>query len=232
VYFLFSGEGPTDFGLGTGDAVVCEGESYMYGPMAVIVDQIVEAEWQYSLLESPHFGFIRKRTLVERASELKNANRKSFRIPGKKKPRETAYFYENSRMLALCATEKEVEVNDRVIAVLFRDSDGTAAAGRGLWKDKRNSMIAGFRARGVRTRRSHDSKAEIRSLGHLRTQTQSVSGMCGTGSPVWKRQFSELTERGARRAARSSSLARGVVRIGRKPHDRYRQAHDAEFHGV
>ncbi len=31
-----------------------------------------------------------------------------------------------------------------VIAVLFRDSDGTASSGRGLWEDKRKSIEDGF----------------------------------------------------------------------------------------
>ncbi len=41
MYFLFNGEGPTDMGVGTSAAVICEGEDYRCGPMAAIVDQIV-----------------------------------------------------------------------------------------------------------------------------------------------------------------------------------------------
>jgi hypothetical protein len=144
MYFLFSGEGATDFGVGRGNAVVCEGSFYESGPMAVIVDQITAAKWGCSLLGSPSYGFVREHTLADRASELKNASRKSFRLPGKKQARETAYFYENSRVLALCAKEQEDAIGDEVIAVLFRDSDGTSSAGRGLWPDKWNSMISGF----------------------------------------------------------------------------------------
>lgn len=44
----------------------------------------------------------------------------------------------------MCAKDKEAELHDKVIAVLFRDSDGTASADRGLWKHKWNSMIRGF----------------------------------------------------------------------------------------
>src|SRR5437016_3159776 len=106
MYFLFSGEGPTDFGVGEGDTVPCEGESYKHGPMAVVVDQAVAHNWKYSLLESGQFGFVPKHSLIERASELKNVNRKSFSLPGKKKPREMAYFFENARALALIAKEK------------------------------------------------------------------------------------------------------------------------------
>jgi len=32
MYFLFSGEGPTDFGTATGVAAICEGDDYEHGP--------------------------------------------------------------------------------------------------------------------------------------------------------------------------------------------------------
>jgi hypothetical protein len=35
-----------------------------------------------------------------------------------------------------------------VVAILFRDSDGTASAGRGLWAEKRQSMLDGFAQEG------------------------------------------------------------------------------------
>lgn len=148
MYFLFSGEGSTDLGSGKGDAVVCEGVFYEHGPMTVIVDQIANTECGYSLLESTNYGYVRERTLARRASELRQVRRKSPRLPGKKKPKETAYFYQNARVLALCAKEKEADVRDDVVAVLFRDSDNTASAGRGVWQDKWNSMVVGFETEG------------------------------------------------------------------------------------
>jgi hypothetical protein len=33
MYFLFSGEGATDLGLGLAGPVVAEGDQYLYGPM-------------------------------------------------------------------------------------------------------------------------------------------------------------------------------------------------------
>ena len=51
MYFLFSGEGPTYFGIGSGTAVICAALEFLPGPMAVIVDQIVEQRHGYSLLE-------------------------------------------------------------------------------------------------------------------------------------------------------------------------------------
>ena len=49
MYFLLSGEGPTDMGVGSGDDYKC-------GPMAVIVDQIVESKHDYSTQHQPGIG--------------------------------------------------------------------------------------------------------------------------------------------------------------------------------
>lgn len=143
MFFLFSGEGPTDLGLCAGGARTCDGADYEYGPMTVIVGQIVEQRHHYSLLETGHHGFVSKGTLTDRAAELK-ATKKALGLPGKKRGKETRYFFNNARVLARIAKERETELSDEVVAVLFRDSDGTASAGRGLWPDKRQSMADGF----------------------------------------------------------------------------------------
>jgi hypothetical protein len=95
---------------------------------------------------------VSKQRLTEKAMELKSPKR-SPRLAGKKRPLETMYFFLNARAMAICAQEKEAEINSEVVAVLFRDSDGTASARRGLWQDKRKSILEGFAeedfARGV-----------------------------------------------------------------------------------
>jgi hypothetical protein len=144
MYFLFSGEGPTDMGVGTGAQTICEGDSFLCGPMTVIVDQIIEERFDFSVLETQACGFVPKHRLVERASEFKQ-NRRSPRLPGKKTPKETSYFYRNARALALCAKDKQSRLNDDdVIAVLFRDSDSRNSSERGVWREKRASMMKGF----------------------------------------------------------------------------------------
>lgn len=155
MYFLFSGEGPTDMGVGTGAAVICEGEDYLSGPMAVIIDQIVEhhPRHQYSPLDSQCCGFVSELQLVARAVELKAA-KKSLGLPGFRQRKETRYFFNNARVLARIAKEEQDRRPDEeVVAVLFRDCDGTASAGRGLWDNKHDSMLHGFQqerfARGV-----------------------------------------------------------------------------------
>jgi hypothetical protein len=143
MYFLFSGEGITDVGVGTSAALVCEGDEFLAGPMAVIADQVVEARHRYSPLSAGGCGYLSEQGLTLRAAELK-AVKKAVHLPGKKQAKETRYFFNNARILGRIAREKEAELGDEVVAILFRDSDGTASAGRGLWVEKRQSMLAGF----------------------------------------------------------------------------------------
>ncbi len=148
MYFLFSGEGATDLGRCIHPVEFCEGKEYEHGPMTVMVDQIVFTQRNYSPLEtSGYYGFLPESTLKGRASDLK-AVKKAPKLSGRKRPKETLYFYNNARVLARIALEREQELEDDVVAVLFHDSDGTASAGRGLWADKFQSMLTGFRVEG------------------------------------------------------------------------------------
>jgi len=114
--------------------------------MAVMVDQLVEQAqgYDFSHLEAAGcVGFVHKSTLSAGAVELRR-NRKSIKMPGKKSKKETAYYRNNARVLARLALKKATERNDGVMAVLFRDADGTASADRGHWQDKWDSMLKGF----------------------------------------------------------------------------------------
>ena len=139
MFFLLSGEGPTDIG-----SLDSEGH-FTPGPMALLVDQIVESHWYYSILETDDaVRFVSESELAKEAEVLK-AIKKSIGLPGLKVKKETRYFFNNARLLAKIAIRLEVEYEREVVAILFRDSDGTASAGRGLWQDKRESMLAGFK---------------------------------------------------------------------------------------
>jgi hypothetical protein len=148
MYLLFSGEGPSDLGAGAGAAPVCESNDFIQGPMAVIADQIVEGKLSYSVLEIESCGIVSEHHLAQRAAELKAVNKKALRLPGKRQAKETRYFFNNARILARIAKAKEKERQEEVVAVLFRDSDGAASAGRGLWEEKRQSMLDGFAQEG------------------------------------------------------------------------------------
>ncbi len=147
MYFLFSGEGRTDLGICGNGGASCDGEAYLHGPMTVIVDQVVSRKMNFSLLETLHYGFLSETELSRLSRRMKPA-RRSPRLPGKKRARETIYFHRNARAFARYAKRRQQELDDKVVAVLFRDSDGSASAGRGLWSDKRQSMIDGFNSEG------------------------------------------------------------------------------------
>ena len=142
MFFLLSGEGITDIGVGKGASIICEGEDFVVGPMASIVAKVVEANHDYSILDGA-CGFISESNVAQRAGELK-AVKKKLRLPGKKQAKETRYYFNNARILARFAKERANALEDDVVAVLFRDSDGTASAGRGEWHDKRESILDGF----------------------------------------------------------------------------------------
>jgi hypothetical protein len=146
MYLLLSGEGPGDIGACDGGGEPCEGGGFRPGPMALFVDRIVQAKHDYSPREASCWGFVSESALARRALELKEA--KEMRLPGKKRGRETRYFFNNARVLARIATEIGRTKGDDIVAVLFRDADGTASAGRGLWGEKYKSMLDGFAEEG------------------------------------------------------------------------------------
>ncbi len=146
MYFLFSGEGPTDLGSGHSGQEIHEHlvGHFEPGPLAHVIDQIVEDARGFSPLETLHCGFVSETSLSRRKVEL-NPLKKSPILPGVKRQKETAYFYNDARIFARFAREKSsVLKQEEVVAVLFRDADGTASAARGSWAAKHQSMLKGF----------------------------------------------------------------------------------------
>jgi len=142
MYFLLSGEGASDIGRCSSTAEVCGGVNFKVGPMSIIVKQVVEKLRNYSIFDC--CGFVSERNLSQKARGLKVA-KKEMKLPGKRSAKETRYFFNNARALARIAKEYSKKIDgDTVVAVLFRDSDGTASAGRGLWSEKQKSMLDGF----------------------------------------------------------------------------------------
>lgn len=62
----------------------------------------------------------------------------------KKDGKGTGLFLVNAVALAKIAKEKSKELDEKVIAILFRDSDGTNSDNKSLWKDKLESINRGF----------------------------------------------------------------------------------------
>ena len=144
MFFLFSGEGPTDLGTCIHPDMINTEENYLHGPLTVVVDQIVEQRHSYSLLDySGAFGFVPGTMLGEHAKTLR-PRPKSGNIPGLRIKKETRFFYRNARALAQIALCYGNKIREKeVVAILFRD--GETPDDHDRWRDKMNSMLDGFR---------------------------------------------------------------------------------------
>jgi len=141
---VLSGEGPTDLGQCGNVQNVCEDGDFQIGPMTVLLDKMLESRLNFSQRSMPGgYRYISENALAERAKARKNSV-SSVSLVGKKRMQETGYFYINAWMLAEFALEAEVEFQDKVVAVLFRDCDGRRSSSRALWAIKLKSMLDGF----------------------------------------------------------------------------------------
>lgn len=138
MFLILSGEGSSDIGI----------ENSAVGPMTKLVDDWIERQIGYSLIETNLYTIIHKQQLTEQAKQIKPLSRR-----GKRQQTETRYFYKNARALALLAHQKNKELgeNTPLIVVLFRDADGTATADRGEWENKMRSMLTGFEVEQIHT---------------------------------------------------------------------------------
>jgi hypothetical protein len=144
---LVSGEGPGDIGVSSLSQSECDTAGFNAGPLTLMIDQFLQEQpkLQYSLLAAQSVYFVAKHYL---ADDIKPSSPKLMKITGKKTSKETGYFYRNARAFARYAQTLSARLQRPVIAVLFRDADGTASAGRGNWQDKHQSMLAGFAEEG------------------------------------------------------------------------------------
>jgi len=149
IHLLLSGEGPSDMGRCTVDTGgVCDSQHFQPGPMAWFVDQWVEKVlgFEFSHIDFGQVGFVSEKSLSQHCKQTSGGRK--IRLPGKRKDRETGYFFRNARGLGELAQRLAGELQGSVVAVLFRDSDGTASAGRGIRREKVQSMENGFQDAG------------------------------------------------------------------------------------
>lgn len=143
---VLSGEGPSDLGSCINEQGICVQPNFNYGPMTCFIDKELQAHIGFSLLESTpeNYFFVSKTELIRLTNELKQ-NRKTMSLKGKKRQgAETSYFYLNAFILGKKAIELSNEYSDSVIAILFRDCDGTRSSESTLWQNKVNSIHQGF----------------------------------------------------------------------------------------
>jgi len=144
MFLVLSGEGNTDIGTSDDNP----------GPMAKFIDKWITRrfKYDYSLLETNQFKIIPETELTNEVNRLRKAKKiKTSSRRGKKRPPETQYFYRNARALATLSRQISQEEETDVIAILFRDSDGSASSGKGLWKNKWDSILKGFEEEGIST---------------------------------------------------------------------------------
>ena len=149
---VLSGEGPTDLGCCRAPVDHCTGDDFAAGPLAIIVDRLLEPALGYRplLVHPTGVHFVSKARLTQRARD--GARHRGFAFIGKRRKQETGYFYIAAWMCGQVALELETEHDDRGIAVLHRDSDDRSDQ-PSLWESKFKSMQDGFaragHARGV-----------------------------------------------------------------------------------
>lgn len=143
---MLSGEGPTDLGVGGG------GLPLQPGPMAWVVDKLLERHHcRYSLLQMHAAGsdcvsVVHKSQLVMGAK-----NPAAMLLPGVKFGQETGFFTRNAQVLGQLAGQSKAATGVPVIAVLFRDGDGTRSVPAKEWAQKVASMERGFELAGCPT---------------------------------------------------------------------------------
>jgi len=119
--------------------------------MTCVLDTLIESSMGYSVLDTQGYEYLSESHL-EDCEQRRRGNRKGLFLPGKKAGQETGYFYVNAWILAQETLELEAQRNDRAIAVLFRDTDGTRSTRNGLWQAKWDSMLHGFARGGLEDR--------------------------------------------------------------------------------
>ncbi|PQA81930.1 hypothetical protein C5F52_18140 [Limnohabitans sp. TS-CS-82] len=141
---LISGEGPRDLGTCNNAQSQCSDEAFNRGPMAVWLGRLWESLLSYNLLDTPEaVQFVSKTALAEQA---KNSDKRMQPLRSKKQGAETGLYFNNAQQLGLMAKQLAADYAGPVMAVLFRDADGTASAPGQMWQAKWDSMVNGFRS--------------------------------------------------------------------------------------
>ncbi len=135
MHLVLSGEGNSDLGFFS-----VYNNEFIGGSMYFIVDRLIEKEHDFSYYSAKEemITFIPK-------VELTKLTRKLPPFTGKKGLKGTAYFTNNAIALARIAKKRAKELNDDVVAILFRDSDGTLSTSKGMWEEKVASIENGFK---------------------------------------------------------------------------------------
>ncbi len=148
MFFLFSGEWGTDCGTCIYPDRICTGDSFQPGPMVFLANQIVEREDHYSPLDSGCCGLVLRPVLNNAIGDLK-ARRKSPKLPGPNRRRETLHFQRSAQALARLAIQWAAQSGDDIVAIYFRDNDDHQSTPESLWAARKDAVYAGFKREGL-----------------------------------------------------------------------------------
>ncbi len=139
---LISGEGKSDLGECNNSQGQCSDGDFNRGPMAVWLARLWEGLLCYNLLDTPEaVVYMSEHALAQKA---KQSPERMKRQRGKKQEAETGLFFSNARQLGLMAQQLATSNQTPVMAVLFRDTDGTRSAPGQMWQTKWKSIVDGF----------------------------------------------------------------------------------------
>jgi hypothetical protein len=114
--------------------------------MAVWLTRLWEESFKYNLLDFPESVMFVSETALEQQSKQDGKGKRMQPLRGKGKPAETSSFFTNARQLGLMAKQLATDEQTPVMAVLFKDTDGTRSAPGQLWQTKWDSILNGFSA--------------------------------------------------------------------------------------
>lgn len=138
---LISGEGISDMGACNNAQGQCSDSHFTQGPMTVWLTRLCENLFGYDLNTIPEaIIYISEKKLAQSGKDKLGKRVQAMR--SKKQGFETRYYFDNAKQLGFIAKEEQ----QLVIAVLFRDTDGTNSAKDGEWKKKWDSIMDGFSA--------------------------------------------------------------------------------------
>ena len=138
---MLSGEGPTDIGT---TKPLPGGSKFVPGPMTEIIDWLIDDQLDFSPLELDELGAQCVVHWTEGALACANVPPRPPLLPGTLRPQGEAGTTAHAYALGCLARCEAVAAQEPVIAVLFRDSDGTRSAPKDLWQGKVNAIHQGF----------------------------------------------------------------------------------------
>ena len=144
MFFLLSGEGPSDMGTCGSGADVCELQEheggFRPGPMALLVDSLAERRLGYSPKDCLAMGFVSESAITRRKKRM---SRRIISLP-RSEDKGALYHKVYAVLLGEIALETAVGKGMAVVPVFFRDCDGSRSSPADEWERKRRSIVEGF----------------------------------------------------------------------------------------